>query len=630
MFTDMVGYTALTQADEKATLGLLKEQEDLLRPLVSAHQGREVKSTGDGFLLEFDSALKATECAIAIQRRLLARNERAEVSPIRLRIGIHLGDVEQRGDDIFGDAVNIAARIQSLAEPGGICISSAVREQVWNKVSERLERLPPAAVRGLRGPLDLYQVMLQSTSQRDQSNSVGSEGIAILPFSNISPDPKDEYFADGLTEELIAVLSRLRGLRVIARTSVMRYKSGAKGIAEIAAELGVSFVLEGSVRKAGDRMRITVQLIEARSQGHVWVSAYDRNLDDIFAVQTDIARRVAESLPSNVLVSATPLSAPKWTPDIRAYMCFLQGQALIYERGEAPLRQSLSLFEQAAQRDASFSRAYVGAAQCYMALGTTGFIAFSEGIERGRDAAEKALSIDPDLAEAHAALAELSLMADDPVVTTEREVRKALDLNPNLADAHALLGLIDALKGDPRAWVDHCEIAYQLDPLSPRTIWSLGRAYFLSGREEDALDHWTRNLHLDQIDALRGLTDYHMARGDLERADAALREEERIGPGHQITFMHRGYLAALKGDHETAREMIVRLESTSSGAFYVACIYHALGDSDRFFECLFTSLKDHVFAAEELMYSPLFSSVRRDPRFKQFLESAHLGPLPPT
>lgn len=239
MFTDTVGYTASTQANEGRTLDLLRQQVELVRPLLAVHQGREVKSTGDGFLVAFDSALKATQCAVSIQRRIHERNMEGGLAPIRIRIGIHLGDVVQSGTDILGDAVNIAARIESIAEPGGISVSGAVHEQIRNKIPEQLEKLAPTALKGLQVPMEIYRIVLPWTVPDTSPASAVPTGLAVLPFSNISPDPKDEYFADGLTEELISVLSQLRDLRVIARTSVMPYKATSKGVSQIGAELGV-------------------------------------------------------------------------------------------------------------------------------------------------------------------------------------------------------------------------------------------------------------------------------------------------------------------------------------------------------------------------------------------------------
>jgi len=230
VFTDIEGYTALSQRDEPAALRLVQEQDRLGQALVQIHHGRKVKSTGDGLMLEFPDALDAVACAVDLQRHVHERNARVGGAPLRVRVGIHVGDVQGVGKDILGDAVNIAARIEPVAEPGGICISGAVREQVWNKTSEKLEKLPPRALKGVQLPVDLYRVVLPWVVGEPTPPTVVRTGLAVLPFGNISPDPKDEYIADGLTEELITALSHIQGLRVIARTSVMQYKAASKPV----------------------------------------------------------------------------------------------------------------------------------------------------------------------------------------------------------------------------------------------------------------------------------------------------------------------------------------------------------------------------------------------------------------
>jgi adenylate cyclase len=640
MFTDMVGFTAGAQADEATTLALRKEQENLIRPALTAHQGRKVKSTGDGFLIEFESALKATECAVDIQRRVHERNGKTGTAPINLRIGIHLGDVEQQGADIFGDAVNIAARIEPVAEPGGICLSGAVHEQVRNKIPNKLEKLPPTALKGLQLPIDVYRVVLPWMVRELPSAGNGRTRLAVLPFTNMSPDPADLYFADGLTEELITAISQLRELRVIARTSVMQYKSTTKSISQIGTELGVSSVLEGSVRRAGNRLRITAQLIDVGSQDHVWATSYDRDLDDVFVIQSEIAKHVADALKVEVRASeeaqvgaGLPVPALNETEDMQAYLYFLEGQSLVWRPEEERLRQALRCFERAVERDPTFSRAYVGVARAHAQLAHEGLISWSEAIAKGKAAAEKARSISPGLAEAHAMLASLMSMADDPLELQEKEAKQALELNPNLGEAHVTLGFVDAHRGDLIAYASHCETAYRLDPLSPRAVGFLGRAYFYAGREQDALEHWKRTLPLAPMTSYRGMTDYYLSKGDLERAGAMVREMERVGPTNQYTYLSRGYLAALQGDKATATEMIRKLVGTHDpdwvGAGHAGYIYAALGDLDKFFEYEFAAANHHTLHANDLMFSPLFAQVRKDPRFKQLLELAgHRVPSP--
>jgi adenylate cyclase len=628
MFTDTVGYTASTQADEGCTLDLLRQQSELVRPLVAVHQGREIKSTGDGFLVEFDSALKATQCAVNIQRRIYERNAEGGLAPIRIRIGIHLGDVVQNGTDILGDAVNIAARIEPVAEPGGICVSGAVYEQVRNKIPDKLEKLAQTALKGLQSPMDIYRVVLPWTVHEQSSVDKGpspldKSRIAVLPFVSMSPDPNDEYFADGLTEELIANLALVKGVKVIARTSVMNYKKKEKNVSEIGKELGVGTVVEGSVRKSANRIRVTVQVIDVATEEHLWAAKYDDNLDDVFAVQSDIATKVAASIPGSLSTAQAPVPALQETRDMQAYLYFLQGQALVWQREEVPIRQALRFFEQAVEKDPTFSRAYASLARAYKQLGEEGLISWSEAIVQGKAAAERARRISPNLAEAHAILAELSFMADDPIELQEKEARKALELNPNLAEAHDILGQIAGIKGDLESFVRQIEEAYQLDPLSPPTIRYLGRVYFLGGRQQEAFEHWKRNLHLDPITSYHGMADYYIAKGDLEKADAMVKEMERIGPTNRVTYLERGYLAALKGDKATALEMIAKLDATHEKGWvtspYAGYIYQALGDMDKFFEYMFAAVRTHTLPLTTLLFSPFFAEVRKDPRFDQVI-----------
>ncbi len=627
MFTDTVGYTASTHADETRTLEKIRQQAELIRPILAIHHGREIKSTGDGFLVEFDSALKATLCAIGIQRRVFERAAEGGGELFQIRIGIHLGDVVEREGDILGDAVNIAARIEPRAEPGGICVSGAVRDQVQNKIPDRLERLPPAELKGVAESVDVYRIVLpwaaSSETRPGPSGPATKRRLAVLPFVNISPDPNDEFFADGLTEELIAGLALVPGLKVIARTSIMNYKHKPKKISEIGQELDVGTIVEGSVRRAANRIRVTVQVIDVATEEHLWASSYDDNLDDVFAVQREIASRVVASIPGNLRAASASLPELDKARETESYLAYLQGQALMWRREEAPLREAIRFFEQAITRDPTFARAYAGIARTYVGLGIEGFMAWEESIQRGKAAAEKACGLNPELAEAHALLAEFAFMADDPDEIVDREARRAIRLNPNLAEAHDLLGQVAGALGNIELYVAQAEMAYQLDPLSIPTIAYLGRAYFFAGRLDEALAHWKRTVHLDPLNAYRGMADLWMLKGDFEQAEACARELERLAPKSDFALLTRGYLAALQGDRATAMEAIRKLQATFGEGHArlssVGFIYLALGDRDRFFEQMLIAARSHTLQISRLRFSPLFSEARKDPRFLELL-----------
>jgi adenylate cyclase len=624
MFTDTVGYTASAQANEGRTLDLLRQQGELLRPVVALHQGREVKSTGDGLLVEFDSALKAVQCAVNIQRRIYERNSEGGQAPIRVRIGVHLGDVVQQGTDILGDAVNIAARLEPLAEPGGICVSAAVYEQVRTKVADRFEKLEPKALKGVELPMEVFRVVPSwerdgASHDADTSRPQERTRIAVLPFANISPDPNDEYFADGLTEELIANLSLVPGLKVIARTSVLGYKKGEKKVGTIGRELGVGTVVEGSVRRAANKIRVTVQVIDVATEEHLWTAKYDDDLDDIFAVQSEIATKVAASLPGSLTklqVSVPELERPKET---QAYLSYLQGQALIWRRDEPSLRKALEHFQKVIEGDPTFARAYAGLARAYINLGNEGYLTWTGSIEMGQAAAERASKLDPDLAEAHVLLGELAFMADAPAEILDRELRRALELNPNLAQAHSLLSSLAGSFGILESYVLQADEAYRLDPLAPPMIRRQGEAYFNSGRHEEALAHWKSHIESDPIDAYRGLSECYMLKGEYEQAESMVRELERVAPNSDPALLCRGHLAALKGDRDTALRMIAKIDELfkkgTSRQSSIGYIHYALGDLDRFFEYMFASAKNHTMQAVRVRLSPLYAEARKDGRF---------------
>ncbi len=625
MFTDIVGYTALTQENESATMALLEGHRKLIRPILASHGGREIKTIGDAFLVEFGSALDATLCAVAVQSAIndlrLSRGGR-----LSLRIGIHIGDVVEKENDVLGDAVNIASRIESLADANGICISGSVFEQVRNKLPYALDKLAAPDLKNVREPVDVYRVVLPwGKTTPAEAVTCPSNRVAVLPFANMSPDPNDEYFADGMTEELIDRLAQLKGIEVIARTSVMSYKKKEKKASEIARELAAGSLVEGSVRKAGNKVRVTAQLINGSTEGHLWSSHYDGSLDDIFAVQSEIAEKVAGELKVKLLDSEKSAMKKKPTEDTMAYTDYLQAMQLLNRLEEEPLRNALALFQQAIERDPSFARAFAGLAECYTWLANRAYIPIQEAIEKGRAAALKAMELDPELAEAHHSMALIMYMADDPEGSMI-ELRRAVELNPNLAGAYVLLAETSAAFGDVVEMVNSAEKGYLLDPLSPGAITWLGMAYFYAGKGEEALAHCRKTLHLEPYRTYRLMFDYCAYTRDYVKAEQLLRELERMGPTLMPTLLDKGYLAALAGDVKTAHEMIAKLEPGKGlgDVSYVGFVYYALGDMDKFFECMLRAADGHMLRAAEFRLSPLFEEARRDPRFGEVLRRGGL------
>jgi len=634
MFTDVVGFTASAQADEASSLARLKEQTEIVRPLIGGFGGREIKSTGDGVLVEFESALRAAECAVEIQRQLRERNLKVSGTPIRLRIGIHVGDVEETNGDIFGDAVNVASRIVPLAEPGGICLSGQVSDHIRHKFAYSLERLGPQNLKGVQQPLTVFRVVLPTGNTVGSTEEGTSPRIAVLPFANISSDPKDEYFADGLTEELITILTQLRGLRVIARTSVLPYKSAPKPIAVIAEELGVSTVLEGSVRKAGDRLRITVQLIDASTQEHTWSESYDRQLEDVFAVQSDVAKKVAERLQIRVENTEKRRLEARPNPNPQSYLAYLRGRnAFLTSYTKKSLEAAERDFEEAISLDSGNARAYAGLAQAKNFLRS--FYSSEPGspvTEECRRLAARAIELDPDLAEAHS-IRGLLFYNDLEWGAAEEEAKIALSFDPSNSNTRVWYAELLEEEDRPEEALRQLQLAVEADPHS-----STASFFYLR------LLVWLRRLDeaKEQLDRYRAtgpnggflhaaLSWYMFDRGDIDGAFRELNLSEQFPDenGHRGPGLQRALLYARNGEPARAREILDLLKDfpvTSQSLTSRAWVYGAMGDLDECFRLL-NQVCDEFYGGsiQYLRIEPAFEPVRRDPRFQQILKKMKLA-----
>ena len=462
----------------------------------------------------------------------------------------------------------------------------------------------------------------QLAAEKKVNKALDERRVAVLPFANMSPDPNDEYFADGLTEELITSLSRVKQLTVIARTSVMKYKGSEKSASDVGKELNVGSLIEGSVRKAGNRVRITAQLIDTSTEGHIWAENYDKTLDDIFAVQSEIAEKVAGELKNQLLDSDKRTLEKKPTENTEAYTYYLQGRELLREGTEASLREALSLFEKAIVLDPKFARAYVGVAECHQSLATRGSEPFDVSYSTVKSSLHYAIDLDPDLPEAHSALSEMFFNIDK-VPEMEAEARRALELNPSLSDLYSMLSELAALKGDATEMVRQNEEAYRLDPIRPRFIALLGEAYLYVGREEEALEFWKKTQQLNPLGTYRGLTEYYLIKADFEKAKEFHAKAEKLDPNDPRSIWVGGVIAAMEGDRERAMLAVKKIEGAKMGAIgfnFIAYVYHALGDFDSYFAYMNKALEDHQIIASVLMYSPLFAKARGDPRYSELVE----------
>ena len=631
MFTDLVGFTATAQANEPGALKLLAEQEGLLRPLFEAHQGRAVKSTGDGFLVEFDSALHAVQCAIEIQQRLRDRNSKSVPPALRVRIGIHLGDVEQREGDIFGDSVNIASRIEPLAPAGGICITGSVYGQVRNKLPHMFRELGPRVLKNVSFPIDVYEWVSTPMVPAAPPPSSEHARLAVLPFANISPDPNDAYLAEGLTEELITVLSRLKQLRVIARTSVVQYKSTSKPVSQIASELGVSVVLEGSVRKSGDQLRVAVTLVDVSTQHHLWTNTYDRRLENIFAVQSDIARRVAKQL--KLKVRAADAARIETRPTVRgdSYVEYLKGRARLQETvSRESLEGAKGHFEQAIALDAKNAAAYSGLADAIRGLAwyyedTTG----TDWEERTREITGRAIRLDPNLAEAHASMGLLH-WDDLNYPAAEREFKRSLAINPSYSPGHFWYAVILEDLGRGEEALEELRLAEATDPFSSKNLFQLSCLLLWLGRLEEAFEKIQKLGEL--APSGRGyhnvLARYYLAKSEPARALPEIRKVEEEAADPRLKNAMRALYHTAAGEREKAVE-ILRAEDNrplfSPTAWILGWIYAELGDLENCFRWLEKARVGRNLPLQQFRLDPRLEHVRKDPRFRELLSKLNLA-----
>jgi len=630
MFTDIVGYTALSQQNEKAALEMLQAHNNLIRPILERFRGREVKTIGDSFLVEFDSALEATECAAEIQKELAAHNK-DDASPgrIHIRIGVHVGDVVHQGGDVFGDAVNIASRVQPLADPDGICISEQVYAQVSNKLPFRFAQMPAQAPKNVKFAVNVYKVIPVTGQELAQSAALPPRTrVAVLPFTNISHDQQDEYFADGVTEELITAISQVHELKVIARTSTARYKGTPKSVAEIGRELGVGSVLEGSTRMAGNKVRVTAQLIDTSTEEHIWANNYDRQLDDIFSIQSEIAKSVSEALRVQLLSGEVRRLVKRPTTSSSAFVSYLKGRAALHNRREQDLLDAKGFFEDAVASDASFAVAYVGLADTYFLLGEYYSMPFAEAMSKSKDALSKALSIDGNLPEAHVALANW-LQHQYRFAEAVKEYEEALSLNPNYAQGHHWFAIcLWDMNNKARAYEEILK-AEELDPLSAVITFNIAVAAAQNdewGRNRDAI---AKLRQLDPNGEYADLATSFVAetKSDLPTAAACLESVIAKDPKDQASLARLGKVYALLGEASKAREILTRLEQTSDETnkpWNLAFIKGALGERDEMFRLLETAFGNHTLIYRALYFETQLN-IKEDERYHALLLKAGLS-----
>ena len=631
----MVGYSALTQHNEQLALELLAEHRNILRPFFTKHEGREIETAGDSFFVEFNSAVEAAACAIEIQTALYERNiaQPAE-RHILLRIGLHIGDVVYMDNHVHGDGVNIAARLEPLARPGGICVSEDVARQIRNKVNYPVEPIGQEKLKNISIPLEIYCIALpwivydrqkprakQTASlwkkvaiytlvlllvgaaaglafiltQNDGANAAVHSKLrmAVLPLKNISNNTQDEYFADGMTEELISSLSKIGGLNVIARTSTMKYKATNKDISQIGRELMVGTILEGSVRKFENKARITVQLIDVASQEHLWSMDYDRELKDIFKVQSEIAKSIAGELKVRLVPSETQQLSKSNTDNTAAFQEYLTGKHFLNQRTQESIQKAIIHFEEAIKADPQFALPYTSLAYAYTLVGAAGYGNIPREIaeSKAKTAVMKALEIDSTLAEAHAALGYIKFRIDWDWKGAETEFKKAIAFQPGYATAHEWYGLFLAVTTRFDEALREMKRAYQLDPMSPNVSNGLARIYHFRGEPENALEQVNKTLEIDP-----GYAEAHFSKGmvyfgmdEYEKSEVELKKAAELAGRRPVMLGMLGSLFAKQNKTDEANSILAELQAppmTNDKLYATAMIKIYLGQVDEGFDIM--------------------------------------------
>ncbi|MGB8803701.1 MAG: adenylate/guanylate cyclase domain-containing protein, partial [Chthoniobacterales bacterium] len=674
------GYSALSQRDDKLALELLEEHRQLLREICLRFNGTEIKTIGDAFLIEFNSALEAAQCAIEIQRTLAKRN--CDVTTdrrIELKIGIHIGDVVHRGGDVYGDGVNIASRIESLADAGGICVSMDVERQIRNALEARFEKLAPTELKNISVPMDLFRIVLpweQKSEITGQKSEISRRSVipknarsaliialalllligiswwwttlprktapappsasritslAVLPFKNYSNAPNQEYFADGMTDLLTTELGGIGALTVKSHQSALKFKGSVKSMPEIGQELHADAIVEGSVLRDGNQVTVNVQLIEAQTDRHLWAKKFDSDVTNIFKMRNEVVEDIAREIKATISPEQTSRLTNARAVNPAALQEYRLGRQAWFRQTEKGFDEALDHFNRAKEIDPNFALPWAGIADAYWSAADAN-ISPVEAKGKAKAAAQRALELDDSLAEAHSALGAMSYVAEFQWADSEREFQRAIQLKPNYATAHWQYGWLLVFVGRLDEALNEFQRAVELDPLSAVMTTDVNVPYSLKKEYDKGIAQCRKALDLDPNFYLA-----HFVLGwiEVQRGTNYAKAIEELGVAQSMDKQpfitaHLGFAYARNGQKDKAMEILQELNRLASqrfvSPFCQALVYLGLREDDKAIDWLEKAYEEGSIWMDWLKVEPIYDPIRSNPRFQALYRKMNFPP----
>jgi len=633
LFADMTGYTALMQENEQLARQKRRRLKDVLEETIGRFNGKVLQYYGDGSLSIFSSAIDSVRCSIDIQQQLQHTEPKVD-----LRMGIHTGDVIIEEEAIYGDGVNLASRIESMAVPGGIFISEKVYDEIRNQENILTREMGYFELKNVKQPVRIFAIANNGIAVPGRDELRGktkqtANRLAVLPFVNMSADPENEYFSDGITEELLNALTRVDGLQVTSRTSVFAFKGKNTDIRDIAIQLNVDRVLEGSVRKAGSRVRITAQLINAADGYHIWSETYDRNLTDIFEVQDEISGIIANRMRENLSpVQQTGHLVKAPTKNVEAYTCYLKGLHYVNKLTPQDYKKAINCCEEAISLEPGYAQAYAMSAMAYCHLGASGQLIPSKAFEVVHRYANKALELDDSIAESHIAKAGAYMHYEWKWKDAFDALQKAISLNPGAIEAYEMLGFYYIVMGEIGLAVKALEDAQRLDPLSPSVTLGLGNMYVFAEQYDDAIQQANKILEIHpKMRAAIELKGWATGmKGDWNAAVPFFEEVHRLTNHPLKGLMGLGFSYGQLGETEKAMEIIRKMEQRaleepeSVVDADLAALWYAVGDTDKSFYYINQCVDKRMGPVSYFMEYPAYRRVKQDPRYAELKKKLNL------